>query len=138
MAPAASDCLSRQELPLCSLATVAKQTAGRRIGAPAILEGDFAVNGDRMVTPGALHAPPFTTREVAHDLHRLDCELVESVDHDIGPTAFDQRAAVLETRAHGRMGAQTPVQLFQAHHVVVASDLDQSLGRVAPTGEELG
>src|SRR6266852_5080223 len=120
------------------LAAVTQQMARRRISALYILEGDPAVNSDRAITFGTLHAPPFTTREVAHDLHRLDCKLVEIVDHDVSPIAFDQRAAILETRTHRRMGAQAPVQLFQAHHVVFASDLDQCLGRVAPAGKELG
>src|SRR5713226_3847484 len=72
------------------LAAVAKQMARRRISAPSILEGDPAVHGDRTITFGTLHAPPLTTREVAHNLHRLDRELVEIVDHDIGPIALDQ------------------------------------------------
>src|SRR5216683_4599740 len=81
MAPAPRDCSLRQGFRRSSmLAAVAKQMAGRRISALSILEGDPAVNSDRAVAVGALHAPPFTTREVAHDLHRLDCELVEIVD----------------------------------------------------------
>src|SRR5229473_4809775 len=138
MAPAPCDCppALRQGFRRSSmLAAVAQQMARRRISALSILEGDPAVNSDRAIAVGALHAPPFTTREVAHDLHRLDCKLVEIVDHDVSPIAFDQRAAILETRTHRRMGAQAPVQLFQAHHVVFASDLDQCLGRVAPAGK---
>src|SRR5712692_9329247 len=97
IAPAPRNCSLHQKLRRSSiLAAVAKQMARCRISAPSILDGDPAVNGDRTVPIGTLHAPPFTTREVAHDLHRLDCELVEIVDHDVGPTAFDQRAAILE------------------------------------------
>src|SRR5712692_7288319 len=49
------------------LAAVTKQMARRRVSAPSILEGDPAVNSDRAITFGTLHAPPLTTRAVAHD-----------------------------------------------------------------------
>src|SRR5690348_1828050 len=89
MAPAPRDYSLRQKFRRSSiLPAVAKQMAGRRIGAPSILERYSAVNGDGAVPIGTLHAPPFTAREVAHDLHRLDCELVEIIDHDVGPIAF--------------------------------------------------
>src|SRR5438552_9805662 len=95
------------------LAAVTQQMAGCGIRAPALLERYFAVNSDRAVTLGALHSAPFTTGEVTHDLHRLDCQLIEIVDDDICPTALYQGAAVLETRAHRRMGAKPPMQFFQ-------------------------
>src|SRR5712692_3852418 len=64
----ARDCSLRQEFRGSSmLAAVAKQMARRRISALSILEGDPAVNSDRAITFGTLHAPPLTTRAVAHD-----------------------------------------------------------------------
>jgi hypothetical protein len=74
-----------------ALAAVAEQAARRSIGAAAILKGGLAVDRDGVVAFGALDSAPFATWEVAHDLHRLDRQLVEIVNDDISPSSL-QRA----------------------------------------------
>src|SRR5438128_6148534 len=60
----------------------AQQLARGRVGALTLLECDLAVDHDRAVALGALNPTPLTTREVMHDLKRLDRQLVQIVnDH---------------------------------------------------------
>src|SRR5690242_6742518 len=93
--------------------SVAQQRPRCRPNAAAVLECQFTVDQHRPIAIAALDTPPFVTWEIMDDLHRLNLEAIEIINYNIGRGSFDERAAILKSRTHRRMCAQTEMGLLQ-------------------------
>jgi hypothetical protein len=63
---------------------------------------------------------------------------IEVIDDHIGRRAFAQHAAIAKARHLRRQRRQPPVRLLERDHLMLAHDLAQGLGGVAPGGQEFG
>src|SRR4051794_6080819 len=125
----------------CTAATVTQELAGRGARALALVEGDLAVDEDRLVALGPLHPAPLATGQVVGDLADplgLHVELFHVVDDDVGRRAFAQHATVAEP---GRMRGQrrhAEVGVLEGDLALVPHQPAQHVGRPGAAGEELG
>ena len=107
-------------------------------GLLVVANGDLAVHQHETVALGPLDATPLASREVVPHLSGQHLQPFEVVDDDVGRRSLAEHPAPFETRDHRGQRREPPVRLLEAQHPVLAHDLAQRLGRIAPRGQELG
>src|SRR5882757_8381207 len=122
---------------IASPLAVPQQSAGRCLGALAVLERDLAVDDRVAVALGPLDAAPVAAREVVGHLVGQQREVLVVVDDDVGRRALDELSPILEPRAVGRQRRHAVVGLLEAHQLLLPDPLDDAVGGEGTGGEEL-
>src|ERR1700730_1715003 len=107
------------------LVVTAQEFSGQSSGADAVLERDLSVHNRVAIARRLLHAPPVAVREIVYRLHRLHCELLEVVDHDVRGHAFPDKTAVANSDRPAYLGGEPPMCLFQLHDLLVTHPVRQ-------------